>query len=59
MSQLLVRIVGKDFVAGLVFDEASNKVVEAAPKLKFMLRWNRQMVRRMCEWKRWKATVVK
>lgn len=58
MAAITVRIVAPHFVAGLVYDDCANKVVEAAPILKYMLNWNRVMVKRYCGWKKWKASIV-
>lgn len=54
-----VRIRGKDFTANLVFDTKLDRVVAADERVRIMLNWNRVMVKRMCGWKGWTASIVK
>jgi hypothetical protein len=46
----------KPFTAGLVLWD--NKVVEAAPIVRYMKGWSRDRARSYCESKGWKVTVV-
>ena len=60
MIELLAQIEGthrgKPFVAGLVLWD--DKVVEAAPIVRFMRKWTRQQVRSFVGQKGWKICVV-
>jgi hypothetical protein len=46
MTETLAQVHGPDYVAGIVLWD--DKVVEAAPKVKFMKGWSRDRVRTYC-----------
>lgn len=56
MTETLARIVAPHFCAGIVLWD--DKVVEAAPIVKYMRKWSRAKVRDYCADKGWKISVV-
>jgi hypothetical protein len=56
VTEILAQIRAPSFTAGLVlFDD---KVVETAPRVRYMRRWSRDQVREECHQKGWTITVV-
>jgi hypothetical protein len=56
MRETLAQIDGKRFMAGIVL--RGDKVVEAAPILRYMRGWSRDRVREYCRSKNWRVEVV-
>jgi hypothetical protein len=56
MIEILARISTRRFTAGLVLWD--GRVVEAAPIVRFMKRWDRDRVRRYCADHDWKIEVI-
>lgn len=54
---MLAQIDAKHFCAGIILKD--EKVVEAAPIVKYMIGWNRDKVRSYCKSKEWKVAIVK
>lgn len=52
----LVRITAPHFVAGLIYDPETDRVTMAAPILRYMMGWSRDMVADYCKSKDWTAT---
>jgi hypothetical protein len=56
ITEILAQIRAPSFTAGIVlFDD---KVVETAPRVRYMRRWSRDQVREECRQKCWTITVV-
>ncbi|MEY9428155.1 hypothetical protein ABH975_003470 [Bradyrhizobium ottawaense] len=56
ITEILAQIKGPNFTAGIVlFDD---KVVEAAPIVRYMRTWSRDRVREECRRKGWTVSVV-
>ena len=56
MRETLAAIDAPHFYAGVVLWD--DKVVEAAPIVKYMKKWDRDRVRSYCKSKGWKVSVV-
>jgi len=61
MIEILAQVEGKDhkdrpFTAGIVLHD--DKVIEAAPIVRFMRRWHRDRVREHCQRLGWRISVV-
>ena len=56
MIETLAVIDAPHFFAGIVLQD--DRVVEAAPIVRYMRRWPRARVRAFCEGKGWKVSVV-
>jgi hypothetical protein len=56
MIEILAQIKADHFTAGLVLFD--NTVVEAAPIVGYMKKWNRDRVRSYCKGKGWDISVV-
>lgn len=54
--EILAQIKAPHFTAGIVLWD--DRVIEAAPIVKYMKRWDRDRVRKYCENKDWSITVV-
>lgn len=57
MIEIVAQIRGHGFTAGLVLWD--DKVVEAAPIIRYMKNWSRQRVRDYCIVKNWQVSVVR
>ena len=55
MSEILLRVTAKHFVAGAIFQiQASEWVcIRAAPILKYMVGWNSKKAKEYCQKKGW------
>ena len=51
LAEAVVRITAPHFVAGLVFQR--QRVIEAAPILRYMIGWASGQMIRYCKGKRW------
>lgn len=56
MTETLAQINAPHFCAGIVLWD--DKVIEAAPIVKYMRKWSRDQVREYCKSKGWKVSVV-
>jgi len=56
MRETLAVIVAPHFYCGIVLRE--DRVIEAAPIVRYMRGWSRDRVREYCAGKRWKVSVV-
>lgn len=54
---MLARIEAKHFVAGLVLE--ADKVIIAAPIIRYMLGWSRERVREYAGEKGWRAQIIR
>jgi hypothetical protein len=56
---MLVRIVGPNFVAGLIFDRATDRVIFAAPILRYLTGQHADKLRQTFKRLGWRATIVR
>jgi hypothetical protein len=56
VTEILAAIDAKHFYAGIVLQD--DRVVEAAPIVKYMKNWSRDRVRDYCKDKGWNVTVI-
>lgn len=56
MTETLAAIDAPHFCAGIVLWD--DKVVEAAPIVRYMKKWSRDRVRDYCKGKAWKVSVI-
>ena len=56
VKEILAQIQAPTFTAGLIL--WNDRVVETAPKLKYMRKWRRAQVRAYCQAQDWKIIVV-
>lgn len=57
MIELTAQIKADKFTAAIVLHD--NRVVEAAPIVKYMKGWKRSSVRSYCKERRWEISVVR
>ncbi len=56
---MLVRVVGHRFVAGLIFDRTTDRVIFAAPILRHLVGAHRDTLRQTFTRLGWRATIVR
>ena len=56
MTEVLAQIRADNFTAGIALRD--DRVVEAAPIVKYMKGWKRDSVRSYCKERRWEISVV-
>lgn len=56
ITETLAQIKASNFTAGIVLWD--NKVIEAAPIVRYMRKWSRDRVRDYCKTKGWSISVV-
>jgi hypothetical protein len=56
---MLVRVVGPNFVAGLIFDRETGRVIIAAPILRHLMGQHRDKLRQTFKRLGWRATIVR
>jgi hypothetical protein len=56
---MLVRVVGHRFVAGLIFDRETDRVIMAAPILRHLVGAHRDKLRETFARLGWRATIVR
>ena len=55
---VLVRVIGSNLCAGMIYDPHNDMIITAAPRLHEMRGKSREAVRRIAERNGWRVTIV-